>query len=332
MSVAGGIERHGEDFTERDFSLLVQQALPEILGAASIEREPRLKGGARPDFLVFRSDGAPAIVELKIPTPMTVARLERVAAQLRSYGEAFAESSGGRGPQLVLVVPGTLTLEHIAQLRKAGVGRVVDGPALRDAAPDLPWPPAVRERHVSSGPRADKRGDGGSLEGRLASIAPGKPEWPAYQRVVRDILAETLSPPLEQPLDEHRNQSGVNRRDIILANYAESGGWKFLRDHYEAHYVVVDAKNYKGGVKKKDVLQIANYLSAHGAGLFGIIVCRKAEHRSAEITRREQWVIHRKLILLLDDDDLRTMLTLFATGQDPSTVIRQKVEDFRLGF
>lgn len=331
MSVSG-FDRSGNSFTEREFGLLVQEVLPSLLGSVHLERDPRLKGGARPDFVAVRPDGSPVIVELKITTPLTSARLDRVAAQLRSYAEAFAASSGGRAAELVLVVSGSLTPEQVAQLQRDGVDRVVDGPALRRAAPSLPWPDAVSERRASSESRAAAHEGGRSFEEELRDIAPGRSEWPAYQRLVRDILAATLSPPLEQPLDEHRNQSGVNRRDIVFANYAESGGWKFLRDHYDAHYVVVDAKNYGGGVKKKDVLQIANYLSAHGAGLFGIIVCRTAADRSAEITRREQWVIHRKMILVLNDDDLRTMLALAATGQEPSTVIRQKVEDFRLGF
>ena len=66
--------------------------------------------------------------------------------------------------------------------------------------------------------------------------------------------------------------TGVNRRDTVFPNYADDGVWKFLRDHYEAHFVVVDAKNCAGFVTKNAILQIANYLSAHGAGLFGIIV------------------------------------------------------------
>lgn len=329
---ASGLERTGEGFSEREFSLLVEEALPNILGTTSLEPGASLKGVYQLDFLAVHPDGTPVIVELKITTPVTSARLDRVAARLRSYAEAFEASTGGHMPQLVLVVSGSLTPEQVERLRRDGIDRVVDGPELRDAAPYLPWPPMVSERRASSESRTDDHEGGRSLEEELAILAPGRSEWSAYQRLVRDILAVTLSPPLEQPLDEHRNQSGVNRRDIIFANYAESGGWKFLRDHYDAHYVVVDAKNYVGGVKKKDVLQIANYLSAHGAGLLGIIVCRSAADRSAEITRREQWVIYRKMVLVLNDEDLRTMLALGSTGQDPSTVIRQKIEDFRLGL
>jgi hypothetical protein len=166
----------------------------------------------------------------------------------------------------------------------------------------------------------------------LEKIRPGRADWSLYQETVRDILAEMFCPPLEQPLTEHSNQGGVSRRDIIFPNYMEQGFWKFLRDHYEAHYIVFDTKNYTGNVKKNDVLQLANYLNTHGAGLLGVLVCRNAADRSAEVTRREQWILHRKMIIVLNDHDLEQMQALFFEDDDPVKVIKQKIEDFRLSF
>jgi hypothetical protein len=105
-----------------------------------------------------------------------------------------------------------------------------------------------------------------------------------------------------------------------------------MRDVYDAHYVVVDAKNYVGQVKKRDILQLANYLTAHGTGLFGMIISRSGDDRSAHETRREQWVIHRKMIIVLNDEDLRQMTANQLSGGDPGELIRQKIEDFRLAF
>ena len=50
------------------------------------------------------------------------------------------------------------------------------------------------------------------------------------------------------------------------------------------------------------------------------------------MTRREQWIIHRKLIIILNDDDLNQMVSFASNRSDPGIVIRQKIEDFRLGF
>jgi len=315
----------------REFETLVEMALPNLLEVETIEREPNLDGGRGPDFLARLRDGQVALVEVKTVTPATATRVRQTAARLVEYGEAYArgQAENQRPPQLVLVTSGVLAPERISQLMEAGITRVFDGPGLVAAAPQLPWTRIdVRERANPDVPPNLYV----ELARTLRQISPGKPGWAGYQRTVRDILAAVWCPPLEQPLSEHPNATGVNRRDIIFPNYAGEGVWKFLRDHYEAHYIVVDAKNYVKGVKKDEVLQIANYLGNHGAGLFGVIVCRNGPSVSAEITRREQWIIHRKLIVFLVDDDLDQMMSFAIDGTDPAIVVRQKIEDFRLGI
>jgi len=300
--------------------------LSSLLDVESVEREPRLLGPAQPDFIAHLRGGGVAIIEAKLVTPATLVRLDRTAAQLHSYQQAYLKVTGGDNPpQLVLVVSGALAAEHVRRLKSLGVDTVFDGPALWKAAPGFPWPKSVARERPDDSVIYDRSVTAeSSLIGQLETISPGRAAWSFYQRTVRDILAAALCPPLDHPLSEHSNVEGINRRDMIFPNYADEGLWKFLRDHYEAHYVVVDAKNYAGAVKKNEILQMANYLSAHGPGLFGIIVCRDAADRSADVTRREQWIIHRKLIIILNDDDLKQMMSFVASNADPGNVIRQK--------
>jgi hypothetical protein len=117
-----------------------------------------------------------------------------------------------------------------------------------------------------------------------------------------------------------------------LPNYANDGFWAFLRGRYGADHVVVDAKNYTDEVKKNEVLQLANYLSLRGPGHFGIIVTRKGGDNSALVTRREQWIMYGKLILVLNDDDIKQMLESKDASDEADLLIRQKIEDFRLSI
>ena len=43
-------------------------------------------------------------------------------------------------------------------------------------------------------------------------------------------------------------------------------------------------------------------------------------------------ILHGKLIVGLDDDDVRQMLATRLAGGDPAELVRQKIEDFRLGI
>lgn len=207
---------------------------------------------------------------------------------MNAYKVVYERQHPGVPVVSVLTVSGALPAGRLATLDRLGVDIVFDGPMLRAAAPNLPWPAlaAVQSPTAAGGPATPN-----VLLAMLAdldTVPRGKPGWSAYQRSVRDVLAAMLTPPLEQPLSENENDEKTNRRDIILPNYATDDFWSFLRAHYAAHFLVADAKNYAGQIKKNDILQLANYLSSRGAGLFGIIVCRGTEAKSAFLTRREQ--------------------------------------------
>jgi hypothetical protein len=167
----------------------------------------------------------------------------------------------------------------------------------------------------------------------LESCPSGRKDCYVFQDLVREIIELLFTPPLAKPISELSDRTQTNRRDFIVPNYTEEGFWSFMRQKYEADYVVVDAKNYTGKVKKQDVLQLANYLKSHGAGLFGLIITRKGgDNFGCEHTLREQWLIHRKLIVVLDDEDVKAMLMAKSDGRRPEEVLAGKIERFRLSM
>lgn len=101
---------------------------------------------------------------------------------------------------------------------------------------------------------------------------------------------------------------------------------------YTADYIVVDAKNYQKNITKGEVLQIANYLKEHGPGLFGIIITRNGVSESAFYTLKEVWAIHKKMLIILLDNDIEQMLLEKLANREPENIVRQKIEDFRLSI
>ncbi|WP_169788776.1 hypothetical protein [Vulgatibacter incomptus] len=171
---------------------------------------------------------------------------------------------------------------------------------------------------------------GQALLSDLNNCNPGKADAAIYQKVVERILEHLFCPALGPPRSEHSDSSRHNRRDIIMANYAEGGFWRFLRERYCADYVVVDAKNHSGMIAKAHALQVSNYLKEEGVGLFGIIVCRKGADKACVYTIRERWFLEGKLILVLTDEDLKAMLEAKDAGEPAENVVRQRLEEFRL--
>lgn len=318
----------GSEAPEFDFVQFLRQVVPSLpdYQGMSVSIADEQTGPA--DLLVW-ADGAATIVEAKVNTPKTRERLQAVVGQLRQYATIWSEeASHSSQPRLVLAVPGTLPDEHQDMLRALGVS-VWDGSTLASAA-------AVKGISVPKGVRLTPRlsltkPPAMVLRRTLARTPVGRSHWPQYQRFCTELLAYLFCPPLEAPLTESANATHVNRRDIILPNYAEDNVWAFLRSHYRADHIVVDAKNTQR-VTKAHILQLSNYLSYHGAGLLGIILTRRGSDFASEVTRREQWVLHNKIIIVLNDDNVRTMIDSKESGEDPAIVLRQLVEDFRLGM
>lgn len=277
----------------------------------------------------YRNTTETLLIECKSYTVLSSARLNNVINQLRTYRNAL-----GTG-RMVLAVPATLKDRDLAVLSKENI-EIWDLPKITDIFAkqihdsQAGYFKAIFLARISR-PKKPTRSD--ELIAALEACDPGKKDWSVYQSLTGDILEYLFAPPLGKPISELSDKTKTNRRDFILPNYTEKGFWSFLREKYEADYIVVDAKNYTRKIKKSEVLQVANYLKSHGAGLFGLIISRNGgDTAGCENTLREQWLVHRKLILVLCDEDIKEMLMAKNDGRAPEEIIGQKIEQFRLSM
>lgn len=313
-----------------EFERLIALLLQAEFGAADVDRA-RDSVDEGFDFVVRQGERR-MLIEVKVPTPQTLGRARLLASHLKASVDRYGQS--GRNAVALLVVPGVVSPRFTEPFDEHGIEvwdkrRIDELIRLHGSRASDELARLIARYHQIE--RKESPSAAEELANRLGATPCGRQHAYRYQDLCTEIFDLLFCPPLEKPLTENRNDTGVNRRDIILPNYATEGFWQFMRDAYHADYVVLDAKNLCGGVKKNHVLQLANYLAVHGTGLFGMLLTRTGSERSAEVIRREQWAMHQKLILVLTDDDLRQMLLAVGAGGTPEGTIRQKVEDFRLG-
>lgn len=290
--------------------------------------ETRFRG----DILVKRKEGSrqqTLVIECKTSRILHSATLKDIIAQLNTYQNLCD------GCCMVLAVAGTLLDQDLVLLQQ----HMIEVWDLEYIA--VTFAAQIKESSISYYKalllarlaRSSNSSQEQSFINSLKTCQPGKKDCYVYQSLIGDILEYLFTPPLAKPIPELSDRVLANRRDFILPNYVEKGFWAFMREKYAADYIVVDAKNYTRKVKKNEVLQIANYLKPHGAGLFGIIICRKGgDSAGCEHTLREQWLVHKKLILVLDDGDIEKMLISKLDGNPPEDLISQKIEQFRLSM
>ena len=290
------------------------------------------------DFIAIR-DGRPLLIKVNATTPQTSYRLEQMTAVLRDALKHYRELHPDVDPVPVLAFPGVVAGSKTNLAARAGL-EIWDGPYLRGRAWQLNVyvPPFVAYKRPSgldydrtAGPAAAEYPY--ALLDRLDSIRPGQRGWFAYEKYCEDLLNFLFVPPLNSAIPQSRDARRANQRDYILPNYAmDSGFWHFMRTHYEAHYIVAEVKNMASCPGKREILQVSNYLNPHGTGLFALILARRELNEAARWICREQWLQHKKLIVSIHDDDVRQMVETKLAGDDPAELVRQKIEDFRLGI
>jgi hypothetical protein len=136
-------------------------------------------------------------------------------------------------------------------------------------------------------------------------------------------LGEGKAQSRTEPEDE-----GVEIRDLIFANNAESGFWRDLKTKYGASEIVVDAKN-KDEVTRDDLRQLYCYLKP-ALGSWGFIVCRSEPPTKITAFNRALCRNFSQLrgILILSDDDLRRMVRMKMQGQNASTYLQDRMSEF----
>jgi hypothetical protein len=294
-------------------------ALEEIVGQGS-----RL----RADIVAQRktNEGSQrVIIECKGQSVLSGPRLVSVIAQLSDYAKIGGEA------RVVLAFPGRASDQALQEFAQRGIevwdiDKIADLFGDQIAATDDPYFTAL---FLNTRARATPQE---KFINELKGCPAGHDGWVDYQKLIGRILSDLFCPPLALPLEEHADATRANRRDFVFPNYAPDGFWQFVRTRYSADYIVVDAKNGKGKITKTHVLQIANYLKEHGVGTFGIILCRDGIEAGAKVTMREQWLLHNKMIIALNDSDLENMLLAKAAGGEPTTVISDRIQEFRLSM
>jgi hypothetical protein len=172
------------------------------------------------------------------------------------------------------------------------------------------------------------------VENLRSRIPTGHANFRQFEDQVRVIFNFLFRGDLGEGKAQSRTESkneGIEIRDIVFANNADSGFWKDLKDKYSATEIVVDAKNTET-LTRDDLRQLYCYLKP-ALGFWGIIVCRQPPPRAIEAFNRTlyQNFAQQRGVLILSDDDLRRMVEIANRGDCPSSYMRERMSEFIRG-
>lgn len=168
------------------------------------------------------------------------------------------------------------------------------------------------------------------LISKLKDVPPGEEHWQDYQTICSEILTSCFVPPLSGPFEESRTLEGIHRRDIIFSIPAGiSGFWGWVQNAFSAVAIIVDAKNYSRELPPDQIVDVSKYLGAKKLGNLGIIISRRGPSLSAKKQQIHNWIHYEQMIICLSDDDLKQMITLKETSNNPEIVLEKHIIELR---
>lgn len=328
----------GKPFLEHQFEEFMESLLSDHPDySVCYDYAVWINSDINPDLVIEKMQGNEKqviIAEVTAESSFTDKRINQRFDVLKKYAQLIDDKKSSN-TKVALITPGELPEEYEKLARenkielwdKNFISKEFKG-QLDKAEPEI-----FKMMISSTGAASTPTDEYQDLIDELKACVPGKSDWGKYQKLVGKILETLFCPPLKTPLPQSNDKEKKNRRDYVLPNYSlENDVWKYVREQYNADYIVVDAKNSAKSIAKDDVLQIANYLKVKGAGLFGIIVSRKGEDKASEHAIRDAWIMDNKMIITLKDADIESMLIEKRNGNNPAELILKKIEDFRLSI
>jgi len=156
-----------------------------------------------------------------------------------------------------------------------------------------------------------------ALDGALAEIPAGSANASKYHSLMVGILSFLFFPGLIEPIKEREIHDGRKRIDI---KYTNSGTGVFFQRilagaQTRAISLSAECKNYTADPANPELDQLSGRFS-HARGFVGFLCCRTPNNRPLLLERcRDTTRDGRGFIILLDDQEITTLLGLIAAGR-----------------
>ena len=99
-----------------------------------------------------------------------------------------------------------------------------------------------------------------------------------------------------------------------------------------SRYVVFEFKNYSATITQGQILTTEKYLLERGLRRVAIVLSRRGASAHADKMAQGAMREHGKLILVLNDDEICTMLHMKENGEDPSDFLFESADRFLLSL
>ncbi|MGI1801824.1 hypothetical protein ACRPLQ_25405 [Priestia sp. TRN 1309] len=155
----------------------------------------------------------------------------------------------------------------------------------------------------------------------------------AFEDYVEKFLDICFSPYYEEfnLRVQNSNIDGVRRRDFIIDNSNSNNAFLRKLEAKNCEFLLFDAKNYKEPLSMRDLDTFTSYLNENPFfGNIGIIFARNGLKDNAKDSLVRNLARNQVKILILDQDDMLSMLDFIDRGKNPLSIIENKYKELLL--
>lgn len=162
----------------------------------------------------------------------------------------------------------------------------------------------------------------------LQSIGTGNNYFKAYQDFCLENLKYLFLDILSLWEEQQRTDDGLNIFDLIckIKNGVTDDFFTTLENYFKSKYILFEFKNYSEKISQYEVCTTEKYLYGTALRKVAIIFTRKGISDNGKKMIKGILRETGKLILVLDDEDLKNMIEMKKNGENPTRILTDKLD------
>lgn len=166
---------------------------------------------------------------------------------------------------------------------------------------------------------------------KLSKCPPGKESFRTYEDIGNEILIHLFKEELGEPKVQSTSIDRAQRRDVLFRNKRNSPFFKRIAERFGADFVIVDYKNYSDPLDGTVVTDVAKYANK-ALGKFIVVVSRKGFSEAAYTTQAREFRDSGVIVLSVCDEHLLEMVIRKKSGEDPSDILEDLLDEMLINY
>ena len=163
---------------------------------------------------------------------------------------------------------------------------------------------------------------------RLGTIIAGKKNAQQYERFCVDTLKYLFNDTLSLWKEQQRSNDDLYRFDLIckIKNNIDNEFFNTIENYFSSKYIIFEFKNYIEEITQKEVYTTEKYLYKTALRTVAILLTRNGIDKNGIKAIKGILRENGKLIIVLDDSDIKQMIYAKEHGEDYIEIIINKLD------